>query len=75
MRPTHAILVLAAVLLCGCSVPEDAPVSAVSPSPSPPGEPEDLTRPLPDPLPDVVARVNGQAIHLAEVVPLLHTTA
>jgi hypothetical protein len=71
MRPTHAILVLAAVLLGGCSVSEDAPVSAVSPSPSSPGDPEDLTRPLPDPLPDVVARVNGQPIHLAEVVPLL----
>jgi hypothetical protein len=43
-------------------------VSAVSPSPSAP--PDDPNRPLPDPLPDVLARVNGQAIRLAEVVPL-----
>lgn len=71
MRQTHAILVLAAVLLGGCSVSEDAPVSAVSSSPSPSSEQEDPTRPLPDPLPDVVARVNGQPIHLAEVLPLL----
>ncbi len=30
----------------------------------------DISRPLPSPVPDVVARVNGQAIHLAQLVPL-----
>ena len=69
MRQTQVILALAAVLLGGCSGSDDAAVSAVSPSPS--AEPEDPNRPLPDPLPDVVARVNGQPIHLAEVIPLL----
>jgi hypothetical protein len=31
---------------------------------------EDFSRPLPSPLPDIVARVNGQAIYLAQVLPL-----
>ena len=65
MTPSRALLALV-VALVACSGSEAPPVSEVPPSPSP----EDLTRPLPDPLPDVLARVNGRAIRLAEVVPL-----
>ncbi len=68
MRKIHATLVLTAALLGACSGSEDTPASAASSSPS--AEPDDPSRPLPDPLPEIVARVNGQPIRLAEIVPL-----
>jgi hypothetical protein len=68
MKPAPALAALSIAALVACSAPETAPVSAVSPSPS--ATPDDPTRPLPDPLPDVLARVNGEAIRLAQVVPL-----
>lgn len=68
MRRIHATLVLTAVLLGACSGSEDAPASAASSSPS--ARPDDPSRPLPDPLPEIVARVNGRPIRLAEIVPL-----
>lgn len=68
MKPVPTLLVLSLVALGACSGSETPPVSAVSPSPS--ASPDDPSRPLPDPLPEVLARVNGQAIRLAEVVPL-----
>jgi hypothetical protein len=68
MQPAPALVALSIAALAACSGPESASVSAVSPSPS--ASPDDPTRPLPDPLPDVVARVNGETIHLAQVVPL-----
>jgi parvulin-like peptidyl-prolyl isomerase len=37
------------------------------PAPAPSGDP---ARPLPSPLPDIVARVNGQPIHLKSILPL-----
>jgi hypothetical protein len=69
MRIPPALLALPLLALAACSGSETPPVSAVSPSPS--ASPEDPTRPLPNPLPEVLARVNGHPIHLAEVVPLV----
>jgi hypothetical protein len=69
MKPAHALFALSLVALAACSGSETAPVSAISASPS--ASPDDPNRPLPDPLPDVLARVNGRAIHLAEIVPLV----
>jgi hypothetical protein len=69
MKPAHAILLLCLAALVACSGSEAPSASAVSPSPS--ASPENPARPLPDPLPDVLARVNGRAIRLAEVVPLV----
>lgn len=59
-----------ALLACAlaCSPTADAPRAAASASPSPGGA-SDLSRPLPSPVPDVVARVNGRAIRLAQVLP------
>jgi hypothetical protein len=68
MKPARITLALTIASFAACSGPDTDPVAAVSPSPS--ASPEDLNRPLPDPLPDVVARVNGEPIRLAQVVPL-----
>lgn len=68
MKTAPALVAMSLGALVACSGPEGAPVSAVSPSPS--ATPEDAERPLPDPLPDVVARVNGEAIRLSQVIPL-----
>jgi hypothetical protein len=69
MKPAALLLVLSVLAFSACSGSEAPPASAVSPSPS--ASPDDPTRPLPDPLPDVLARVNGRAIRVAEVVPLV----
>jgi len=63
MTPARALLA-SLFALVACSGSEAPRVAEVSPTP------ENLARPLPDPLPDVLARVNGRAIRLAEVVPL-----
>jgi hypothetical protein len=54
-------------VLCACS---RAPGPAASTAKASPSAPADAARPLPSPVPDVVARVNGRAIHLAQIVPL-----
>lgn len=69
MRSSKALLVLTLTALAACSRTESPPVSAASPSPS--TSPDDPSRPLPDPLPEVLARVNGRPIRVAEVVPLV----
>src|SRR5262245_36084132 len=58
----------AALLLGGCSPPGPLP----SPSPSPTGLPSSPSAdaPLPSPLPQVVARLDGEPIYLAQIVPL-----
>jgi len=58
---------LVSALAFACSRAE-APRPAASASPSPSGE--NLARPLPSPVPDVVARINGQDIHVAQILPL-----
>jgi peptidyl-prolyl cis-trans isomerase C len=64
-RPALATVSAAAVaaltlLLPGCSGPSKTPAPTST----------DPARPLPSPLPDVVARVNGQPIHLKSILPL-----
>ena len=63
-----ASLLLASILtvLVACSRPETG--SAVTASPSPAST--DPARPLPSPFPDVVARVDGQPIRFAQIVPM-----
>jgi len=58
---------LVSALAFACSRAE-APRPAASASPFPSGE--NLARPLPSPVPDVVARINGQDIHVAQILPL-----
>jgi hypothetical protein len=70
MKAAAAGLVLSVFVFVACSGSE-APSASAAVSPSPSASPENPARPLPDPLPDVLARVNGRAIRLAEVVPLV----
>jgi hypothetical protein len=76
-RTTLAVLavptgLLAAAVCCAvaaglaCSPAARPPASSASPGPR---ASEDPSRPLPSPLPDVVARVNGQAIRLSQLLP------
>jgi hypothetical protein len=53
------------LLVCAaaCSPPKQGTATAVV------GD-MDISRPLPSPVPEVVARVNGQPIHLAQLVPI-----
>jgi peptidyl-prolyl cis-trans isomerase C len=58
--PSVPALALLTLLLPACSREAKPPEARSS----------DPARPLPSPLPDVVARVNGQAIHLKSILPL-----
>ena len=66
MRPARAPLASVLTLFVACSGPESGPVATASGS----SATEDLSRPLPSPLPDVVARVDGQPIRFAQIVPM-----
>jgi hypothetical protein len=59
MVPTRAAVAVLGLLFAACS---GAPVS-------PPAN-ADLGRPLPSPLPEIVARVNGQPIRMAQILPI-----
>jgi hypothetical protein len=61
-----AILASALVLSSGCS---GRTGTAAAPSPYPTDE-ASLSRPLPKPMPAVIARVNGEAIHVDQVLPM-----
>ena len=63
-----AAAVAAAWLACGACSPPAKPSPSASASPTGDAS-SDLSRPLPSPVPDVVARVNGQPIRLAQLVP------
>lgn len=70
---TGSIAGVTALLACAlaCSPTAKAPGAsdaAASASPAP-GVASDPSRPLPSPVPEVVARVNGRVIRLAELVP------
>jgi len=65
MSHARATATLLALLLAGCSR-SAGPWAAPSPS----AAAEDPARPLPSPVPDVVARVNGQPVTLAQILPL-----
>jgi hypothetical protein len=65
MRPACALTASLLTLLAACSRPE-TPAITTSNSPSS----EDPARPLPSPLPEVVARVDGQPIFFAQIVPM-----
>jgi peptidyl-prolyl cis-trans isomerase C len=58
----------AAWLACGACSPAARPSASEGASPAA-GARSDLSRLLPSPVPDVVARVNGQPIRLAQLVP------
>jgi hypothetical protein len=58
MSPTRVAAFILGLLLAGCSGAPTPPASA------------DLGRPLPSPVPEIVARVNGQAIRLAQILPI-----
>jgi hypothetical protein len=63
-----ALVALSCVLLCAaCS-----PAKEKAPAASPPAGAAD-SRPLPSPLPDVVARVNGRAVRLTQILPIAMT--
>jgi hypothetical protein len=64
LRSLPAIVLLLA--LSACSGAGRGP----SPSASPTTDAANLDRPLPSPVPEVVARVNGVAISLAQIVPM-----
>jgi len=66
MTKTRRTLALLVLPLAACSRPAAGP----STSPSPPLAAEDPGRPLPSPVPEIVARVNGQSIHLQQILPL-----
>ena len=66
MRLLGAILVSTLALAPACSRPEGDPVAEGTPSPAS----LDPARPLPSPLPEVVARVNGEPIRFAQIVPM-----
>jgi hypothetical protein len=61
MTSTRAAATILGLLLVGCS---GAPAPSASPANSDPG------RPLPSPVPEVVARVNGQAIRIGQILPI-----
>jgi hypothetical protein len=59
-----------AALLAACAFacsPAAKPSAKASPGAS---TSADLSRPLPSPVPEIVARVNGEPIHLAQIVPV-----
>jgi hypothetical protein len=58
MDSTRVAVVALGLLVGGCSR-----------SPAPPAS-SDLGRPLPSPVPDIVARVNGQAIRITQILPM-----
>jgi hypothetical protein len=60
MSARHLALALLAATLVACSRPAAPGASAAA----------DPDRPLPSPVPEVVARVNGQPVHLRQVLPL-----
>jgi hypothetical protein len=64
MRASLAVAALL-VALPACSRPAAGPSGTASPSAA-----ADLDRPLPSPVPDVVARVNGQPIHIRQILPI-----
>jgi len=66
MRLLGALLVSTLALAPACSRPEADPVAEGGPSPAS----LDPARPLPSPLPEVVARVNGEPIRFAQIVPM-----
>jgi hypothetical protein len=69
VRITRAAAAVALAWLAHAACTPAAKPSA-SASPSAAGNSSsDLSRPLPSPIPDVVARVNGQPIRLAQLVP------
>jgi hypothetical protein len=55
---------VAVVALAGCSRPSSDPAPASSAADLDPG------RPLPSPVPEVVARVNGQAVRIQQILPM-----
>jgi hypothetical protein len=57
---------LVLLVLAGCSRPAASP----GPSALPTADALDLERPLPSPVPEVVARVNGVAISIAQILPM-----
>src|SRR5262245_37827315 len=72
---------LAALLLGGCPAPGPLPAPAESPRATPPSPgatpltptptpPPLAEAPLPSPLPDIVARLDGEPIYLAQIVPM-----
>jgi SurA-like N-terminal domain len=63
LRPAIVPLLL---LLLGCSRPATSPASSASPTPGA----QSFDGPLPSPVPDVVARVNGVAISLTQILPM-----
>lgn len=66
MRLASALVASTLTLLGACSRPEPGPVAEADPSPAS----LDPGRPLPSPLPEVVARVNGEPIRFAQIVPM-----
>lgn len=64
MRLAAALLAPTLTLLVACAPPEADPAAAPSPAST------DPARPLPSPLPEVVARVNGESIRFAQIVPM-----
>jgi hypothetical protein len=62
-RVAIALLPLA---LVGCSRPADGP----TPKAAPAAAAMDPDRPLPSPIPDIVARVNGVAIGIGQILPM-----
>ncbi len=65
MRPACVLLASLLTLLPGCSRTEAPAAGALGSSP-----PEDPARPLPSPLPEVVARIDGQPVLFAQIVPM-----
>ena len=65
MRTAFVLLASIPTLLVACSRPE-TPAATASPSPAS----ADPARPLPSPLPEVVARVDGQPVLFAQIVPM-----
>ncbi len=65
MRAAWVLLASLPTLLVACSRPE-TPLATASPTPAS----TDPARPLPSPLPEVVARVDGQPILFAQIIPM-----
>ena len=61
MTSTRAAVAILGLLLAACS---GGPAPAPSPASTDPG------RPLPSPVPEIVARVNGQPIRIAQILPI-----
>jgi hypothetical protein len=67
MLPARVALAFAVSLTLACSAGRGPGAAAASPSPALSADP---ARPLPSPVPEVVARVNGEAIHLGQLLPM-----